>query len=583
MRKSTWYFKDVVILTLLIALLFGIGLNSYSLEVPDSARYAEIPREMLTTHDYITPHLNYVKYFEKPPLFYWLQTGALKIFGINEFGASFVNALMGLLTCLMIYFAGCKLFGRLQGIIASCILTTSALFFALTHVITLDMTLTFFLTASLLCFIISSQSIDVQSQCGIFYKFITRKIANNKILETLSISEHKLLCYGTFVFAALAMLTKGLIGVVFPALIILTWLSLFKAWRNLKSYHLIGGVFLFLLIVLPWHILIQLKNPEFFHFYFLEQHFLRYLTPYASRQQPAWFFPIILLGGFYPWTAFLYQAIKKHIVARTKVTTFLLIWPTLIFIFYTFSDSKLIPYLLPILPPLALLVANYFAKLWHTNQSQALRTGFYAFFFTNIALGIVAVAAIYVLDFSTQSLTISLLERSALLAFLGSLLTLCIFLRFDTAKGFFALCIAMTLLLLSFSPAIVNLNNKSSKPLITILQKTLKPQDEVISFGDYYQDMPFYLQRRVTVVNGTGELLFGTKHQDASAWIIDTKTFWKHWQSKNRVYMIINQLNFKELMNEHVKHRSSGLYSNRVRMHIMARYFNKLLVVNRDN
>ena len=151
-------------------------------------------------------------------------------------------------------------------------------------------------------------------------------------------------------------------------MIIFAWMLIMNEWRVLRSMHLLSGMIIFLAIAAPWHILVQRANPEFFQFYFIHEHFQRYLTKVHGRYKPAWFFIPILIGGLLPWTAFLVQAVRNK-CPRTwqdrgmhRESIFLLLWAGLIFLFFSRSDSKLIPYILPVLPPLALLIGKYLAE-----------------------------------------------------------------------------------------------------------------------------------------------------------------------------------------------------------------------------
>lgn len=525
---TKYYSKDLIILTLIISLLLGVALGAFPLEVPDAARYAEIPREMVVSGDYLTPHLNAVKYLEKPPLFYWMQALNIKMFGTSVFAVTLANAAMALICCLLIYIAGSKLYGRRSGFLASLILAISPLFFAMTHVVTLDMTLTTFLTAALLFFILGNNEPP-------------GKVRNNYM-------------WAMYASVALAVMTKGLIGIVFPGIIIFIWLVVNKEWHSIKTYCIFSGILLFLLIAAPWHILVQLKNPEFFKFYFLEQHFLRYLTPYASREQPWWFFPVVFVGGFYPWIAFAVQAIRYHFPAHwrerfnSKTSMFLIIWAVTIFIFYSFSDSKLIPYILPVLPPLALLVGDHIASCWQQKHEKSCVIGFNAAIIINIALGSFF---LFVLPFVNQqkiTLMISEIHILSILMVLSGAITAVFYWCKGTAKGFVALLVTMSLFLLGAKPIIMEINQKSIMPLAIYLKARLKPQDEVVSFKNYYQDLPYYLGRCVTVVDYRGELLFGTEHQaESKGWMIDQKTFWQRWRSGKRMYMITNLSDYDSL------------------------------------
>lgn len=394
--KGSWFF-DLVLLAAGIALVFCLFLGTRPLSVPDEGRYAEIPREMLVLHDFVTPHLNEIKYFEKPPLFYWLQAGAIKALNpliikienivtkpkenhysapISEWTVRLPNAMVALFGCLLVYVTGRILFERRAGLLSAIILASSLLYFALARMVTLDMTLSFCLSGSLLAFLIASNQPPSLGRRALFYS--------------------------AYIFAGLAVLTKGLIGIIFPIMIIGFWILLSNQWRLLKECYLPSGIFLFLLIVLPWHVLVQLRNPEFFQFYFIDQQFLRYSTLIAQRYQPDWFFIPIFIVGFLPWVCFFPQAIMSHFPRnlqqckekKNSIFLFLLLWIGIIFIFFSFSHSKLIPYILPIFPSLALLTGCYLSTHW--QHFNAIKWGYLAV--PLVWLGLGALGILYLIN-----------------------------------------------------------------------------------------------------------------------------------------------------------------------------------------
>lgn len=294
---KTWL-TDILLLCLLIGGLFSFMLGSRPLNVPDEARYSEIPREMLASHDFVTPHINGVKYFEKPPLIYWLQAASLKTFGLNEWSIRGTDALLALLGCLGTYFAARKLYDRKTGLFAAITLSTSLLYFVLARVITLDMSVSVFISFALFSFILR------------YY-------------------------YWVYIFAALAVLAKGLIGIIFPGSIILLWLIYTGHWKILRECKLISGTLIFLAITLPWHILVQIKNPEFFNYYFITQQFSRYLTMSAGRYEPIWYFVPMLLLGLFPWTGFLWGA--KQVFNKKRSQRFIFINCYNIYIYFLLS------------------------------------------------------------------------------------------------------------------------------------------------------------------------------------------------------------------------------------------------------
>lgn len=536
---NSWI-KDFLLLTLIIGLLFGATLGQYPLHSPDGARYAEIPREMVVSGDYITPRLNGVKYFEKPPLFYWLQAASIKVLGANDFAVSLMNALLALGSALLIYLIGRKIYDRMSGMLASFMFATSMLVFALTRIVTLDVALTFFLVLSLGSFLIGTQTpVGTGARRSYFY-----------------------LAYAG---AGLAVMTKGLVGMLFPGIVILAWVVIFNKWRELKYYYCVSGIIIFGLIVAPWHILVQLHNPEFFDFYFVEQHFLRYLTDYASRTQKWWFLPVVLLAGFYPWSVFLPQAVIAKKAQSLQQASFLLIWALAIYVFYTFSNSQLIPYVLPVLPPLVLLIGNYLAPYLSSNTKPGISMGFWVFFVANILLGLGAIGAIFTLNFNELAITKSNLYLAAVWMIFGAIFGLVMYRRQNLGAGLVAIAISMSGLFLYLSPIITIINNQSIKPLITILQQQIKPEDEVICYKMYPQELPFYLQRKIIVADYLGELEFGTKQEDVSAWMMSAAELAKHLKSaKNKRIYLITKNNYQQRFK--IKN-----------LHIIARHLNYVL------
>jgi len=461
-KDSNAIWKDMVFLAVILGSLFFTLLGNRPLFVPDEGRYAEIAREMATSNDFITPHLNGVIYFEKPALFYWLGAIAFKVGGVNLWSIRCINALLGLLGCIGTYATARTLYGRRTGLLAAFILGTSLLYFVMTRMISLDLPVTVFIALSLYAFILG-----MQQPVG---------------------GKRRLFFYWATLSAALAVLTKGLIGIVFPLLTISAWLSLTQQWRIIRTFYLPSCLFLFLLITLPWHTLLQLRHPEFFHFYFVEQHVLRYTYPAIGHNEPWWFFTPYLIGGFFPWIIFLPKAIRQTIQNKSThhqmhASLFFLLWAAIIFIFFSFSKSKLIPYILPLFPPLAILTAQAIA---------------------------------------TCSAT---------------------FIRY--------LLVTTWSVLLGLTVVMPHLDTRTIQPLAALIKPQLNPNDEVITYHQYYQDLPFYLERRVSILNWQNELQFGMQHQDTHEWMIDDRAFLERWQSKRRVFVIMSQQEFGELQKKH--------------------------------
>lgn len=521
-KTHSHWVRDLILLIAVLSGLFTFMLGNRPLNVPDEARYSEIAREMLVTHDFVTPRVDGIKYFEKPPLFEWMQAGAFKVFGYSEWSARSIEAFLALLGCLGAYIAGRILYSRTTGFFAAGILATSLLYFTLARAVTLDMTVSIMLMFALLAFIIAVK----------YPPSIKRR----------------LLFYGLYIFAALAVLSKGLIGIIFPGGIIFIWMLLQNRWHELKHCYLPTGIILFLAVALPWHILVQQANPEFFHYYFIKQQFTRYLTTDEGRYQPDWFYIPILLLGLFPWTGFLIGALRQ--IKKTDATSvYLVIWTIFILIFFSMSDSKLVPYILPCLPPLALLIAQF---LSNKNSS---RTDLWTGWIINGLLMLGVAIALFInlapddtLNFAKARCWIFIVDGILIVTAIVAILTFwCKGLR----AALISFAIGTVAFLLSVCLAVPYIDMSSIKPLAMKIKPLLKPNDIVASYAYYYHDLPFYLQRYVAIINWQGELAFGSQHQDVSQLMPSAQTFWHDWQSSKTVYMITPHKTFIDIKKHH--------------------------------
>jgi len=522
--------QDLLILTLLLGALFGYGLGERALWSPDEGRYAEIPREMVVSGDYITPRLNGVKYFEKPPLFYWLQSISIKLFGVNEWSLRLWTAVLAWLGCLAVYVSARRLFGRRAGLVAAVVLATSLLYYSMGRIITLDMAVSVLLSCSLLAFLWGT-------------------------LEPVG-PQRRVAMWAFFIFAALATLTKGLIGIVIPAMVIGSWMALVNEWRIMKSMYLFSGVALFLLIAVPWHILVSQVNPEFFNFYFINQHFQRYLFKHHSPFYRPWYFIPVLLIGLFPWTVFSVQAIKHNLAFswrqrhQHKEAMFLMLWAVLVFLFFSGSSSKLIPYILPMFPPLAILVGRYLSTAWRRPDLGGIQLGYWILVISVFLLVVVglSVAPQYLEGPSIPArLTLYIYVLTAILI-LGPLAALVLGRAWGFPWAFSSLTLTSVLLLIVLNSSLLLFDqSRSVKDLANVIKSRLQPKDEVVSYHTYYQDLPVYLQRRITVVDWKGELAFGTQIEDVRSWMIDDATFWKRWDGPETIYLLIRRNKYEKL------------------------------------
>jgi 4-amino-4-deoxy-L-arabinose transferase-like glycosyltransferase len=282
--SASWR-RDLLLLTLAFGALYFALLGGNALSNPDESRYSEIPREMLATGDFVTPKLNGVNYFEKPPLLYWAVAACFAVFGQNEWAARIMPALSGLFGVLLTYAAARRLHGRAAGVASAIVLGSSLLFFALSRLLILDMAVSMLMCATLFCFILG-----VREAPG---------------------ARRRWLFYGLYASAALATLTKGLIGFLVTGAVMFLWLLVFNQWKRLRPLHLPSGIALFLAIALPWHLLAAQRNPTWAEFYLIHEHFTRFTTTVHGRYEPWWYFIPIVALGIFPWTGFFWNATRE--------------------------------------------------------------------------------------------------------------------------------------------------------------------------------------------------------------------------------------------------------------------------------
>lgn len=503
---------------LLLVVLFGFSLFQ-SLGVspllnPDEGRYAEVPREMLESGDFITPHLNYVLYLEKPPLHYWLTALSFRLFGETEFAVRATGALAGLGGILLVWGIGKRAYGRRAGMLSALVLGTSIGYLVQGRLAILDMLLTCLIAASLGSFLLAATG-DEQSRNLRYYSF--------------------------YLFAALAVLTKGLVGIALPAAVVLLYVALRRRWELLTEMRIPEGAALFLLVAAPWFVAAGIRNPEFPRFFFIHEHFQRYLTTIHHRYEPFWFFAPVLVGLIFPWSCFLPAVAARLRRQRTEqlrdVDLFLAIWAVLVFVFFSFSHSKLVPYILPMFPPAALLIGGTLSDLMDGDFRAVRRE---AWFLHAVLLGGAAGILLYSLLAPRPAIgPFGCAAISAMLLAEGLIVGACR--RRASAAGLvLCLCLMTYLEGVAGPPFVLSgmQQKRSMKELALAVAKLAKPGDAVVCFSIYAQDLPFYLKRRVVLVGDTADLEFGSARGDQSQWFIDEQTFYGWWNSPGRLFVL---------------------------------------------
>jgi len=485
---------------------------------------------MAQSGDWITPRINGVKYFEKPPLLYWIEATQLNLFGIGEFSGRVPAMLFMIALCLLTAAAGEALYGRKAGVLAALMLATSALGFSLSRIVLLDGPVSFFLTGCLFAFLFA--------------------------VRTSEGRRRTMLLMAMAACAAGATMTKGLIGIVIPGLVIGGWIAMTGRWTLLLHLRLFSCALLFLALTVPWHVLVQQHNPGFFQFYFIHEHFTRYLSPSHRRTEPWWFFFAVLAAGLMPWTLFLAQSLRGKLQsawARRRedgTTLYLLLWVLLPFVFFSLSQSKLIPYLLPLFPPLCLFLSQYFVKQLENWIGGGFRRSVAALATLCVALAGAAPAAWLLwaqkAPQTAETLLPDVIVLACLYAATGILLGLMLWRKAAAQRVITVLFIFAALQALVVDFAASRYKRDSVKEFALTLKPLLRPGDEVACFHRYYQDIPVYLDRNVTVVRDDDEMAFGISVEPRTReWMLEDAEFWRRWlQPGHRMFLVARKDNW---------------------------------------
>ena len=325
----------------LLALWLLCTLGLRVLLLPDEGRYANVAREMLSA-DMLVPTLNGLPFFHKPPLFYWLDMAAMQFLGLHAFGARMGAMLGAWLMGASLFFAVRRWQGARVAAIALGVLATCPFYFVGAQYANHDMLVAGLITAAVLALL--------------------------RALEEPPRVQRGWLVAGA-VACALAVLAKGLIGIVLPALVLGPWLLVQRRWRQIPGLLHPAGLLAFALVATPWFIVMQARFPGFFDYFFMEQHFRRFALTSFNNVQPFWFFIAVVPLLTLPWSVFLPQAIRR-IRARRDARAGLYVWWVLAVLgFFSLPSSKIVGYALPALAPWCLLLALALAQL----RAQVLR------------------------------------------------------------------------------------------------------------------------------------------------------------------------------------------------------------------
>ena len=517
----------------ILALLAAVFLASWlipsitrTLVRPDEGRYTEIAREMALSGDYVTPRLNSLKYFEKPPLQYWATALAISTFGQNDFTARWWPLFSGFLGLTLVWFTARALAGREVAWVSVSLLGAMIYYFVIAHINTVDMSLTAFMTLTMVG-LIRGFGIDGQS-----------------------VNATRGWMIAAWAGAALAFLSKGLIGIVLPGAIFVLYLLVSRQWRLLSRIEWVWGPLAFVLIALPWPLLVQSKNPEWAHFFFIYEHFERFSNVEHGRGGELYYFVPLLIVGLLPWTPAVLGFFRRdaraaitetYAKAQLNVPLFLTIWCAFLFVFFSVSRSKLPSYLLPTVPAFAMLLAPTMLRLSDVRFGRLLGA------ISLVPVGLLVAAAIndrFESDAYTPEMVNQYAAYFVLSAALYASAILAAWWLNRKARRIDALIVAATLATAAASALVVGygtLSPSTSSQQLVVDFLAAEPQyrnaDEFFSIGMYEQTFPAYLKRTVTLVDYLDEMGLGAAMEPQKV-IFNFADFAEQWETSDRAYAI---------------------------------------------
>jgi 4-amino-4-deoxy-L-arabinose transferase-like glycosyltransferase len=501
------------LLFLFAIVMLGV-LGVRTLVPADEGRYAEMAREMFASGDWITTRLNGIKYFEKPPLQTWMNALSFAAFGVGDWQARLWTGLCGLGSVLLVGFTGLRVFGARVGFYAALVLGSSSYWVAGSQANSLDMGLAGMMTISLCALLLAQR-------------------------DGATATEQRNWMLACWAGMALAVLSKGLIGIVLPGGVLVLYTLMARDWNIWRRLHPARGLLVFLLVAAPWFVLVGLKNPEQPHFFFIHEHFDRFLSKDHNREGAWWFYLPLLAGGSLPWLGVLAQSLVHggrkapgDAEERFRPRLLLLAWVLFILLFFTKSHSKLPGYIVPVFPGLALLVGYYLDI--GPRRCRMLAAGLTAL------LGVAFLALVPFMERFARRPGEDLIYAAyqpwvlaaGLVLLIGGLLALLYARQMVRDLSVLVLAVAgfgaTQLMMAGFEPIG---RARAGVDMLPAMQAAgaFDPATQVYSVGLYEQSLTFYLGRPVTLVEFEDEFAFGLQQQP-QLWIPSMSEFVRRWR-----------------------------------------------------
>jgi len=506
----------VALLVVVYAVVYLVTLGTRPLASKDEFRYAEIAREMLVDHNWITPHLNGLRYFEKPIMGHWVEAASLALFGQTTFASRLPSALATGATALFIGLLAFRLSrDRGTAVLAVFIYLTMLAVFAIGTINILDPQLTLWLTLAI----------------GIYYLAVDEPRPGLRLgMQAVA-----------GVACGFAFLTKGFLALVLPVIVIAPWLAWQRRWRELLTRAWLPLI-VAVAVALPWSLLIWKAEPDFWHYFFWDEHIRRFAADDAQHAKPIWLFVVALPVMALPWTCLLPAALGRLASAsrdgtgrdqsgsgrsggRNAMLRFLALWCLLPLLFFSIARGKLLPYILPCFPPLAILTALGLAGQPADLRAQWVVNGLRAL------AGLWIVGLVFLLANGPGGVGRPIFDDTestrwlALAVAFGLGLLVCLFaLRRPGADWrIWAPGLVVLPLLLAVPFAIPNGTRATKMPgeMLAAIARNLPPDALVITDGVFVQAVDWTLKRSDAYLLSPGELEYGLGYPDSRSRLLD--------------------------------------------------------------
>lgn len=502
-----------LIVALLGLAMYFVGIWSYHFLDPDEGRYAEIPREMLESGDFVTPRLNYVKYFEKPPLLYWITAGAFALAGEKEWAGRAVPATAGFLTLLLVMGLGRRMWGKRGGVISGWVYLTSLLPLVMARLLIIDGLFGLCLSACWAAWWLGTDTEEARAKRRWYL--------------------------AAWACLALATLAKGPTAIAMSLGVVVVYCALRRNFRPLREMAWAPGLLLFAVIAFPWHVLVSLANPEFPYYYIVVQHLLR-----ATGQEhikPAWYFFVITPLGMWGWALIIlpvfWAGLRKsltlwHRPAATatadavspasdreqSAVTFLVVWALGVVVFFSLSRCKLVPYMQPAYPALALLIGWYLTRGVRVITAVRVAAAVTGLLF--LCVGIAAPFLAADQDVVPAARFMPLAHGLAAAMIVGAL---ALFLSSFSGRRLGVTPGLVLALIVPFLVANIPLfaQYKRVGAILDGMPQPMPADVRIAEWNSYDQSLSFYLHRRVTLIGTRDELGFGSEIGDNREYFLD--------------------------------------------------------------